>query len=305
MLQKIFYGAPGTGKSYYVSHLPEIEKASESQIFRTTFHPEYTYSDFTGQLLPVVKNDVITYEYKRGIFTDSLRKAYMDNSVPVYLIIEEMTRGNVAAIFGDIFQLLDRNDKNVSRYPVRNSIIASEIPQLDDSLISLPANFNIIGTVNTNDQNVFAMDTAFKRRFDWCYISTDPVKYGDGNEFNEDNVVIPVQYGDDTLQIRWHKFYMQLNEFITDRNHGLGLSEDKQIGQFFIQFNKKMSSSDIEEKIQNKLMQYLWEDVELASFGNNVRLFRSSINSYADLYRLYTSGKQVFSNAFLVIFDND
>ena len=150
--QIIYFGAPGTGKSYAIENLDEIRKTSKDRIFRTTFHPEYSYSDFVGQILPVVKDGTITYDFQPGVFTEALKLAYSDLSKPVYLIIEEMSRGNVAAIFGDIFQLLDRNDRFTSRYPIRNSIIASEIIQLDneDELISLPANFNIFATLNTS-----------------------------------------------------------------------------------------------------------------------------------------------------------
>lgn len=305
-LQLIYYGAPGTGKSYEVDNLKEVKKAPKEQIFRTTFYPEYTYADFTGQLLPTVKEDVITYEYQRGVFTNALRQAYKDSSKPVYLIIEEMSRGNVAAIFGDIFQLLDRNDKNVSRYPIRNSIIAKEIPQLDDDneLITLPANFNILGTVNTSDQNVFVMDTAFKRRFDWQYISTDPVKKSDGSVFEDDNVEIIIHSAAGDIKTNWHAFYMKLNCFITDKKRGLGLGEDKQIGQFFIQFSKSIKQEIVQEKIQNKLMQYLWEDVELAAYGSSSRLFKDDITNYSDLYRNLGFEKQVFSDLFLVYFDN-
>lgn len=305
-LQLIYYGAPGTGKSYAVDNLEEIRLAPQEQIFRTTFHPEYTYSDFTGQLLPVVKNDIITYDYQRGVFTNALRQAYKDNSKPVYLIIEEMSRGNVAAIFGDIFQLLDRNDKNVSRYPIRNSLIAKEIPQLDDDdeLIMLPANFNILGTVNTSDQNVFVMDTAFKRRFDWKYIPTDPVINADGSVYNRDDVDIIINSDTGDIKTSWHIFYMKLNNFITDRKKGLGLGEDKQIGQFFIQFSKSMSEDVIQEKFQNKLMQYLWDDVESAIYGNSVRLFKEDITNYSDLYRKLKDRVQVFSDSFLIYFKN-
>lgn len=305
-LQLIYYGAPGTGKSFAVDHLKEVMASSDEQVFRTTFHPEYTYSDFTGQLLPVVKKDVITYDYQRGVFTNALKQAYKDSSRPVYLIIEEMSRGNVAAIFGDIFQLLDRDDKNVSRYPIRNSVIAKEIPQIDDDdeLISLPANFNILGTVNTSDQNVFVMDTAFKRRFDWKYVSTDPVKRSDGSIFDDDDVSIEVFSNTDKFSAPWHEFYMKLNRFITDRNQGLGLGEDKQIGQFFIQFSKKMTPDTIRDKIQNKLLQYLWEDVETASYGNSTRLFSDDITNYSDLFRAFENNMQIFSDAFLVYFEN-
>lgn len=303
-LQLIYYGAPGTGKSFAIDHLKEIMASPDEQIFRTTFHPEYTYSDFTGQLLPVVKKDVITYDYQRGVFTNALKQAYKDLSRPVYLIIEEMSRGNVAAIFGDIFQLLDRNDKNVSRYPIRNSVIAKEIPQIDDTdeLISLPANFNILGTVNTSDQNVFVMDTAFKRRFDWKYVPTDPVKKSDGTIFDDDDISIEIISNAGNFTTRWHEFYMKLNCFITDRKQGLGLGEDKQIGQFFIQFSKNMSSDIIRDKIQNKLLQYLWEDVETASYGNSTHLFSDDITNYSDLFRNFENNMQIFSDTFLMYF---
>lgn len=305
VLQLIYYGAPGTGKSYAVDHyLDEITPVSKEQIFRTTFHPEYTYSDFTGQLLPVVKDELITYDYQRGVFTNALKQAYKDLSKPVYLIIEEMSRGNVAAIFGDIFQLLDRTDKGVSRYPIRNSVIAKEIPQIDDNddLISLPANFNILGTVNISDQNVFVMDTAFKRRFDWKYVSTDPVKNSDGTLFEDDDVSIEIISNTGNFSTSWHEFYMKLNQFITDRNRGLGLGEDKQIGQFFVQFSKNMSFNTIRDKLQNKLLQYLWEDVETVSYGNSNRLFSEEITNYADLYRAFENNEQIFSDTFIIYF---
>lgn len=306
-LQLIYYGAPGTGKSYTVDNLNEIRSVPDEQIYRTTFHPEYTYSDFTGQILPVVKDGIITYDYQCGVFTNALKEAYKDSSKQVYLIIEEMSRGNVASIFGDIFQLLDRNDKNVSRYPIRNSVIAHEIPQIDDDddLIYLPANFNIFGTVNINDQNVFVMDTAFKRRFDWQYIPTDPVINEDGTIFDDDNVEIKIHSNDGDLTINWHNLYMKLNSFITDRNSGLGLGEDKQIGQFFIQFSKNMSKEIIQDKIKNKLMQYLWNDVESSAYGSHEKLFINEINNYSDLYRRFENSEQVFSDAFLFLFSDD
>ncbi|WP_199219392.1 AAA family ATPase, partial [Staphylococcus haemolyticus] len=110
------------------------------------------------------------------IFTRALKEAFEEFDKPVYLVIEEVSRGNVAAIFGDIFQLLDRDEYFQSKYPIRNKDVANEIVELDNDMVYLPSNFNIIGTVNTNDQSVFPMDTAFKRRFDWEYVSVKPVK---------------------------------------------------------------------------------------------------------------------------------
>lgn len=300
--QIIYFGAPGTGKSYAIENLDEIRKTSKDRIFRTTFHPEYSYSDFVGQILPVVKDGTITYDFQPGVFTEALKLAYSDLSKPVYLIIEEMSRGNVAAIFGDIFQLLDRNDRFTSRYPIRNSIIASEIIQLDneDEIISLPANFNIFATLNTSDQNVYAMDTAFKRRFEWKYIPITPVLNEDGAMLERDNVnIVVIDKNQTKLNVSWHDFYMTINKFITDRNNGLSLSEDKQIGQFFIQFSINMSEERIKELIQNKLLQYLWQDIELAAYGSDVRLFSKSISNFSDLFYYYENEKCIFSKEFL------
>lgn len=303
-MQIIYYGAPGTGKSYAVESYLKNENISLDKIFRTTFHPEYTYSDFVGQILPVVKEQSITYDFVPGVFTEALKEAYSDTSKNIYLVIEEMSRGNVASIFGDIFQLLDRNDKGNSRYPIRNTVIAKEIIQLDNDVvtISLPANFNIIGTVNTSDQNVFVMDTAFKRRFDWKYISTDPVKDSDGNLFEKDNVKFElISNSNGSVTVDWHSFYMKLNRFITDRHQGLGLSEDKQIGQFFIQFSINMSDEEVVDKFQNKLLQYLWSDIESNSYisNGNRTLFNQEITSYAELYHRFINKEQIFSDVFI------
>lgn len=170
-MQKIYYGAPGTGKSYEILKYLKEKQISDEHIFRVTFHPEYTYSDFVGQILPTVKkNGEVSYDFAKGVFTLALEKAYQDTSKEVFLIIEEMSRGNCSAIFGDIFQLLDRDnvgtEKGWSKYFINNPIIAKDIIALTDDRIKLPANLSILGTVNTSDQNVFVMDTAFKRRFE-------------------------------------------------------------------------------------------------------------------------------------------
>ena len=304
--QIIYYGAPGTGKSYYVDKMLK-NKVDAEHVFRTTFHPEYSYEDFIGQILPIVKNNTITYDFQPGVFTAALKKAYMDFAKPVYLIIEEMTRANVASVFGDIFQLLDRNNIGVSRYPIRNSLIANEIIQIANDTIKLPSNFHIIGTVNSSDQNVFPMDTAFKRRFDWKYISILPVKSEEDNvseKYEEDNVILNINLGNDNNEVRWHDFYLKLDKFITDRNQGLGLSEDKQIGQFFIKFSKKMSSSTIADKVQNKLMQFLWYDVEGATYESNIKLFNERISNYSDLNRELKHNRQVFSDSFISYYNN-
>ena len=130
--------------------------------------------------------------------------------------------------------MLDRDEYFQSKYPIRNKDVANEIVELDNDMVYLPSNFNIIGTVNTNDQSVFPMDTAFKRRFDWEYVSVKPVKDDKGNiiEINNPKIRL-IDFNNNYIEIDWFRFYNSLNNFITDKSKGLGKSEDKQIGQFF------------------------------------------------------------------------
>lgn len=295
-MQKIFYGAPGTGKSFAITKFLNDEGVENEYIFRVTFHPEYTYSDFVGQLLPSVKESgEITYTFSKGEFTKALEKAYQDTSKNVYLIIEEMSRGNCSAIFGDIFQLLDRYNEGVekgySRYFINNSLIAKDIIAIEDDRVRLPANLSILGTVNTSDQNVFVMDTAFKRRFDWVYVSTKPVPE---DKPYKNNIDISFFDGKEDININWIDLYGVLNKFISS-NNWLALGEDKQIGQFFIEFDK---DEDYKEKIKNKLLHYLWFDIQQASYKTEIKLFDNSISNFSDLYDKYSSNEKIFSNDF-------
>jgi len=304
--QTIYFGAPGTGKSYDVNKL--LNGVANENIFRTTIHPEFTYSDFVGQLLPESDGGTgVKFVFKLGPFTESLKKAYSDSSVNVYLILEEISRGNVAAILGDIFQLLDRNEYFESLYPIRNKNIADQIVEIIGDEIKLPSNFNIIGTVNTNDQSVFPMDTAFKRRFDWEYVSIHPVLGDDGTrlkKLNNPKIVIH-KSATETFDLTWQAFYTSLNRFITDKVNGLRRNEDRQIGQFFIEFNEldviKSHSTNLVEVeeariainkvIKNKLLLYLWQDVQGSSSLNGNSLFDSSITSFDNLFSKSGSDK--------------
>lgn len=316
--QIIYFGAPGTGKSHHVK-AKELDGVSEDKIFRVTIHPEYTYSDFIGQLLPETSSSggSIYFKFNPGPFTRALIEAYGDRSQNVYLILEEISRGNVAAIFGDIFQLLDRDRHFKSEFPIRNKNIADLIIGLASDEISLPSNFNIIGTVNVNDQNVFPMDTAFKRRFEWEYITSSPALDTSGSiNSNLNNVKIYISIDNietNNLETNWQSFYTSLNTFITDKENGMGKSEDKQLGQFFISFDDPLVENshssnpaidkEAKEKInhimRNKLLLYLWQDIENnSSFNNSKKLFHKSIKSFDDLYTNYGNNK-VFSDDFI------
>lgn len=304
-MQKIYYGAPGTGKSFEVNKYLKEKNIPDERIFRITFHPEYTYNDFIGQLLPTVVRTGehagdITYAYEKGVFTLALEKAYEDTSKEVYLVLEEMSRGNCAAIFGDIFQLLDREKDGVnrgySRYFINNAVVSKDIIAIDDDRVKLPPNLSILGTVNTSDQNVFVMDTAFKRRFEWEYISTKAVKDENDNYLN--NINITLNDGSGTpVEIKWVDLYSKLNIFISSDDK-LGLGEDKQIGQFFIEFDTDANWETHKEQIKNKLLHFLWFDINQSSYRADVRLFDESIKNFSDLYDTFADDGKIFSNAF-------
>ena len=315
--QLILFGAPGTGKSFEVKD--RLAAYGDDKKFRVTIHPEFLYTDFVGQLLPDTSPGATSpFTFKECPFTQALMEAYSDSNNEVFLILEELSRGNVAAIFGDIFQLLDRDSHFESRYPIRNKNIADKIPTLVTDEIKLPSNFNIICTVNMNDQNVFPMDTAFKRRFEWEYVSTEPVINKNtgvrDSQLNNPKINIAIDSNrDNDLETTWQSFYMALNSFITDKNNGMGKKEDKQVGQFFVDFNSSLvadshstvaaiagaANQKINKLIRNKLLIYLWQDVQgINTMQNTVSLFDKKINSYDDLYRNFGNDK-VFSDEFI------
>ena len=322
-INRIYFGAPGTGKSYGIQKfirengISEYDdKISHPNVFRVTLHPEFGYNDFIGQVMPVVKKDeessTIEYEFTPQIFTKALSKAFEVRSEgePVFLILEEMSRANVAAVFGDLFQLLDRDIFGISEYKIDNTLIASAVfgETHSNEKIFLPENIYILGTVNTSDQNVYVMDTAFKRRFEFEYISTEELKVG------ENDFIFNLVDNGENIRISWLDLVPKLNDFIvkTEEHGGLGLTEDKQLGQFFIKFKKvKQGESDTEvikkiekynaNQITGKLLQYLWNDVELASYSTH-KLFNDEITSFGKLYKLAKVNQNFFSHEFLQLF---
>lgn len=187
-IQKIYYGAPGTGKSYSVNQM--LAKIYPQQADRDThcrrmiFHPTYAYEDFVGSVKPLTTPDKpLDYVFVPGPFTVLLKDAFMHPYETYYLVIEEINRGNAPAIFGDLFQLLDRQSSGKSAYAIQNNSLVtyfSRDPGLknlfSDGKIWLPANFNILATMNTADENIFILDNAFKRRFSLEYV---PIVFDD------------------------------------------------------------------------------------------------------------------------------
>lgn len=292
--QIIYYGVPGSGKSHEIKHKLETEyKIPEQQqdvfVERTVFHPEYTNADFIGQIMPKLVQGKTDFVFKPGPFTSILKKALCDSQNRYVLIIEEINRGNAAAIFGELFQLLDRIDdeskktshekelntygKGWSEYFVMNSEINNYIRDSDDTFdgkaldlngihfsantgIRLPPNLSILATMNTSDQNVFTLDNAFQRRWDMKLIEN---VFGDTEEeTNQRNAFV-----DSAKQITWEKFQTAINIKIGKMSEDAGLSsmEDKRLGCWFVKAIKLGNDYIISKDLfAEKVLKYLWDD---------------------------------------------
>lgn len=272
-LQTIYFGSPGTGKSYIIQS-KILKGVPDEHIFRTTFHPDSDYSSFVGCYKPQMKDGNIRYDFAPQVFTKAYCKAWKNPSTPVYLIIEEINRGNCAQIFGDLFQLLDRRN-GVSEYPVDadsdlGNFLADDLKNfaenecdgsrgIENGKLCLPANLNIVATMNTSDQSLFPMDSAFKRRWDWRFIPTSPAQKADRLlEYSiEDGAVSAdgriINAGD--YEYSWKEFLEKINRKILLATR----SEDKQIGFWFTKTDSdgRISISDFVSKV----VFYLWNDV--------------------------------------------
>lgn len=231
----LLYGVPGSGKSWTIEH----EYCNEDSIVdRLVFHPDYTNSDFVGQILPVVDEDKqVTYEFTPGPFTTILSNAYRNPMSKYILIIEEINRGNAPAIFGEVFQLLDRKVEmqdgddgfpvGTSEYGITHKYMAEFIYGNPAHKVRIPSNLSIIGTMNTSDQNVFTLDTAFQRRWQMRLI-----------ENNFDNVRPSLADAEilDT-DVTWKRFCETVNTIIVGNKAKMASAEDKRLGVYFVHEN--------------------------------------------------------------------
>lgn len=255
--QIIFYGSPGTGKSR------EIEmRTNGHNRTRTTFHPETDFHSFVGSYKPVMDGVNIKYEFVPQAFTKAYCNAWLNPEQPYFLIIEEINRGNCAQIFGDIFQCLDRDETGKSKYEIdcdkdladylKIIFVGKDI--VTDKII-LPNNLYILASMNTSDQSLFPMDSAFKRRWDWEFV---PINYDDANSLN---IVIE----DSTYN--WGKFIENINPKIKE----LTGSEDKQLGNRFV--NPKDGNITFDQ-FRSKILFYLWSEVYKDEFGTQSSIFK-------------------------------
>ncbi|GLR76769.1 hypothetical protein GCM10007855_36440 [Aliivibrio sifiae] len=280
----IYYGAPGTGKSHTID---EETKGAHKVV--TVFHPDTQYSDFVGSLKPKMEKDTITYQFRPGPFTNALIKAYEAPSEHVYLVIEEINRASAAAVFGELFQLLDRQD-GASKY----AIDATDLDMLDyiNSKLSLdnkilqlniPSNLSLLATMNSSDQAVMPMDTAFKRRWSFKYIEID---------FNNDAVpqgTFCITTSNGKFNISWSNFAQIINDTLID----CSIPEDRLLGPFFLTSEEIVNSEIAKATLSGKLFVYLWDDV-LRNFGHE-KIFSASYKTFGRLSSAFNKDKAIFN----------
>lgn len=318
-LQQIYYGAPGTGKSKAIKDLTFGE-----DVIRTTFHPDSDYASFVGTYKPiteevvlrdcngkkvideetgkVVKEDRISYKFIPQAFLEAYVEAWkkLGSGKKQYLIIEEINRGNCAQIFGDLFQLLDRNEYGFSDYPIvadkdmqkylEKEFAGWEITNKDEinqlygeanmvnlimkgERLVLPSNLYIWATMNTSDQSLFPIDSAFKRRWDWKYV---PIREGRDKETNA-----PLNWYINTgdKQYKWWSFISKVNELIGSLTN----SEDKKLGYFFCKAKDGEIDADL---FVSKVIFYLWNDV-FKDYGFDDKDFQDEEGKILSFDRFY------------------
>lgn len=304
--QWILFGSPGTGKSHRIDqHIASTTPPPYS--VKTIFHPEYTYGDFMGRLMPLSQPDGrVSYRYYPGHFMRALAQALsyhhaaMQANPPttpkeVLLVIDEINRGNSAAIFGAVFQLLDREQNGWSSYHVDLSemeheallqlmdvhhctrypgtyesekdgrrklseLFEGDLSFLAQRRIKLPPNLRLVGTMNTSDESIYYMDSAFKRRWSWEYVPIDDTEPSEppGDLSNED----------------WRAFAKKLNAFLLSHSASIRKVEDKLIGYYFIRARQDVVAG---REIQHKLMFFLWDTVFTRDKRPLVELFGDKV----------------------------
>jgi len=276
--QRIFFGAPGTGKSYLLNE--DAKKYFGNDYERVTFHPNYMYGNFIGTFKPFPvklenEKETIMYKYIPGVLLRLLIKAIKNPATNYLLIIEEINRANTAAVFGDFFQLLDRNGNGESEYGIavsedlklyleeqfdKNNLTENEKRYLGEKLdkITLPPNFYIWATMNSADQGVMPLDTAFKRRWEFEYTGINDAYNKSRDESGKSEFDDYKFKANENELAKWNDFRVKINEILSKCH----VSEDKLLGPYFVS-KSILDSKDIDKitnTIKNKVLMYLYED---------------------------------------------
>lgn len=312
-INKIFYGVPGCGKSYHIEYnilgkdkltKEYTGKYTKDNIIRTTFYQDYSNTDFVGQILPKIvkgkngEKDTVEYIFNPGPFTLALIQAISNPDSKVALVVEEINRGNAPAIFGDIFQLLDRDENSISEYGIVNVgmidylnayefKVNGEKARYNFKEIKIPGNMDIFATMNTSDQNVYTLDTAFTRRWNKECIP---------NVFNGhkiENMFVP-----GLSNYTWGIFVDTINKQIRDNLESLQVNEDKQVGAFFVKEKDLLENSadSTEQKAKMfayKVLEYLWADV--SKLDHQV-IFKPGYTTFEDIVKDFAKGMVVFND---------
>lgn len=286
----IFFGPPGTGKSYRIKE----ETAEFFDVILTAFHPEYAYSDFVGAYKPVCGSDagskisdftgqqeinrpVVYYTFEPGVLVRAIVRAHQAEGAPVALIVDELNRGDCAAIFGDFMHLLDRAESGRSEYgldvalPLGAYLVEAGVLESPAEKLFLPANLHIFATINTSDQALYPIDSAFKRRWSWEAI---PIA---GAAELETVVIGPIG---DAPELYWLDFVDRLNSVILHHTE----NEDKRIGPWFI---KAVEDRIPPTQIRNKLLYFLWHDVFR---GNTAGVFLPDLRTFEAVQTAFDAG---------------
>ena len=285
----IYYGAPGTGKSHTVD-----QHVAGRQCVRTVFHPDMQNSDFVGALKPVMQDDRVTYSFSPGPFAEALKTALQNPTEEVHLVIEELNRAPAAAVFGDLFLLLDRHSDGSSKYDV--DFPTPEFRAwLDDAVyqdlerISLPKNLWILATMNSADQGVYPIDTAFRRRWRQEYI---PINYDVAP-----NGDVEIVKADGTLaKVRWRDFAQVVNNHLTSK---LSIAEDRLLGPWFVT-TEDLTGTDT---IPGKVLIYLWDDL-LRHHGREQLFYLEAVHSFGELSQRVANSERVLTDELLAALDN-
>lgn len=287
---RIFYGAPGTGKSHRVHQACP----GETDKFVTVFHPDTQHADFVGSLKPVTQNDQVMYRFRPGPFTDALVHALLHPDRQVILVIEEINRASAAAVFGELFQLLDRKPCGESTYSIRaadpdmlghinRALEADGLAPLE--VLRIPSNLSLLATMNSSDQAVMPLDTAFKRRWGFEYLPIDFTTEGVAQ------TAITLTTASGPVMVTWPALAEIINAALVECD----VPEDRLLGPFFLSTRELENEEKASAALGGKLFIYLWDDV-LRHHGHD-RIFTTACKTYGALSADFRAGKPVFSPA--------